>query len=435
MHTAESRVTGPERKGFWRELGDELLDKEDLEHERRFDMRSLPLILLALVAGVVWSRTRQEWAMAVGACALAAYGAYFLWNRAVYVVRLLRGRNVLEKSAKPRRSARVDTALVRRLTRLADDDRLYALVGAYGVPILGNLMVLVYGLTSWTWALWALVALAVVYGLYWLTVVFAKANRHLVSMVGERDARLREAGRRMAIMRRDNELASRTHDTVTGGLSYIAFTAQQRMEDDAAAPADREAWQKVEAMAQRTLDNVHAVIDILGATTDAQRESEEPAADSGAGDGRVSGAAFTRLITERLAEGDARLADLGFHGTSRLADTLPAVRRDVARECLGLVEELATNIASHATAGGAYALLVALQDGDIAITQTNDATACPGAVNRRRPASGRGLDAHRRAIQRLGGTLRTSCEEGQWMLHVAIPAGEVPEGVAPATEA
>ena len=131
MHTAESRVTGPERKGFWRELGDELLDKEDLEHERRFDMRSLPLILLALVSGVVWSRTRQEWAMAVGACALAAYGAYFLWNRAVYVVRLLRGRNVLEKSAKPRRSARVDTALVRRLTRLADDDRLYALVGIW----------------------------------------------------------------------------------------------------------------------------------------------------------------------------------------------------------------------------------------------------------------------------------------------------------------
>lgn len=423
MRNDEAHETSQGRKGFWREFRDELFNSDDLEHERRFDIRSLPLILLALVAGFIWSRTHQEWALAVGACALAAYGVYFLCNRTVYIVRLLRGRSVLGDKSKAHWRGTMDAAWVRRLNRLADDDCLYAMVGAYGVPILGNLLILVYGLTGWMWALWALAPVAVVYGLYWLAVLFAKANRHLVSMVSERDARLREAGRRMAIMRRDNELASRTHDTVTGGLSYIAFTAQQRMEDSAATSADREAWRKVEAMAQRTLDNVHTVIDILGDDTGvgAQQESCENTSDHSSDDTQMSGTAFTRQLTQCLAESDTRLADLGFHGTSRLVGDLPAVSSDLARESLGLVEELATNIASHATQGGAYAMLVTLRDGDLAITQTNDVSTSLAEAFRRRPASGRGLDAHRHTIQRFGGTMHADLEEGQWIIRVTIP--------------
>lgn len=72
--------------------------------------------------------------------------------------------------------------------------------------------------------------LCVVYALYWLIYAFVAAHRALIAVLADRDRRLEQAGYRMTVMRRDAKLASRTHDTVTGGLSYIAFIAQQQLE-------------------------------------------------------------------------------------------------------------------------------------------------------------------------------------------------------------
>ena len=57
-------------RGFLRDV---FLDPEDLEYERRFDMRSLPLAALALAAGFAYSRTGASWLAAVSAVCMAAY--------------------------------------------------------------------------------------------------------------------------------------------------------------------------------------------------------------------------------------------------------------------------------------------------------------------------------------------------------------------------
>ena len=79
-------------RGFLRDV---FLDPEDLEYERRFDMRSLPLAALALAAGFAYSRTGASWLAAVSAVCMAAYVVYFVVNRSAYVIRLVRGRGVL----------------------------------------------------------------------------------------------------------------------------------------------------------------------------------------------------------------------------------------------------------------------------------------------------------------------------------------------------
>lgn len=110
--------------------------------------------------------------------------------------------------------------------------------------------------------------LCVVYALYWLIYAFVAAHRALIAVLADRDRRLEQAGYRMTVMRRDAKLASRTHDTVTGGLSYIAFIAQQQLEGKTLSDEERVAWKHIDDAAQRTMDNVHEVIDILGRDVD-----------------------------------------------------------------------------------------------------------------------------------------------------------------------
>lgn len=233
-------------------------------------------------------------------------------------------------------------------------------------------------------------ALAAVYAAYWLMMLFVRANRRLSGLLRDRETRLGEARSRMDRMRRDCELAGRTHDTVAGGLSYIAFLAQQRMEDSDLDDEEREAWQRVDQAAQRTLDNVHRVIDVL--------DGGETPPGSGC---------LADLLGGRVKAGVARLRTLGFDGTISVdVDGLPGVQvgEAASREASDLVDELFVNIAAHADPDQPYSLDVAAGRGRF-----------------RRARSGRGLGLHRRRIQVLGGTLNTSLEDGEWTLYADLP--------------
>lgn len=387
-------------RGFLRDV---FLDPEDLEHERRFDMRSLPLAAVALAAGFAYSRTGVSWLAALAAVCMAAYVVYFIVNRVAYMIRLVRGRGVLGGRARPAGPVR-SPAWVRWLERAAGDDTAYALVGGYGVPIAGSVVVAVWSATGWPWLLWLAGVLAVVYAAYWLMMLFVRANRRLSGLLRDRETRLGEARRRMDRMRRDRELAGRTHDTVAGGLSYIAFLAQQRMEDPGLGDAEREAWRRVDQAAQRTLDNVHRVIDVLDG-------GETPP-----GSGSMSD-----LLSGRVEDGVARLRALGFDGTASVdVDELRGVRvgEAAAREAGDLVDELFVNIAAHADPAQPYTLDIAARSGRLRVVQTDVAA---GRGRFRRARSGRGLGLHRRRIRALGGTLNTSLEDGEWTLYADLP--------------
>ena len=387
-------------RGFLRDV---FLDPEDLEYERRFDMRSLPLAALALAAGFAYSRTGASWLAAVSAVCMAAYVVYFVVNRSAYVIRLVRGRGVL--GGRARRTGPVRSpAWVRWLERVAGNDTAYALVGGYGVPVAGSVVVAVWSVTGWPRLLWLAAALAAVYAAYWLMMLFVRANRRLSGLLRDRETRLGEARSRMDRMRRDCELAGRTHDTVADGLSYIAFLAQQRMEDSDLDDEEREAWQRVDQAAQRTLDNVHRVIDVL--------DGGETPPGSGC---------LADLLGGRVKAGVARLRTLGFDGTISVdVDGLPGVQvgEAASREASDLVDELFVNIAAHADPDQPYSLDVAARSGRLRVVQTDVAA---GRGRFRRARSGRGLGLHRRRIQVLGGTLNTSLEDGEWTLYADLP--------------
>jgi len=81
-------------KDFFREV---FLDKDDIDYERRFDVRSLPLLVVAMAAGWLYSRDGNGFYACVSAIFAVSYTVYFIVNRGVYIVRLFRGENIFGK--------------------------------------------------------------------------------------------------------------------------------------------------------------------------------------------------------------------------------------------------------------------------------------------------------------------------------------------------
>ena len=68
------------------------------------------------------------------------------------------------------------------------------------------------------------------------------------------------------MLKRNTRLASRIHDSASGGLSYIALTAQRQLRrtpDDPAHANERRDWEFVNTQALDVLDEIHHVIDLL----------------------------------------------------------------------------------------------------------------------------------------------------------------------------
>lgn len=214
-----------------------------------------------------------------------------------------------------------------------------------------------------------------------------------------------------ARMKRDLELGSRIHDSVTQGLTVIALTAEREATGAEADTDGRKAWELVARTARATLGQLREVIDILGGkhadAVDVPSENSAPAA-----------------LRALAHSGDDRLHALGFGGQTVVETDWPVGgNADAWREVLDLLGQLYTNIAGHADPhGGDYALRVSVTDERVTIVQSNGVAAdstgnAPAAV----PHTGRGLALHRRRVAALGGTLHTSLEDGVWVLSAMVP--------------
>ncbi|WP_055426634.1 hypothetical protein [Bifidobacterium aesculapii] len=252
---------------------------------------------------------------------------------------------------------------------------------------------------------------------------------------------------RTVTLRRNTRLASRIHDSASGGLSYIALTAQRRLRrlpEGDGDDGERRDWEFVNTQALAVLDEIHHVIDLL----------EEPGVDRSVGSGDVgfgdaaepvtppeSAAAAAAVTIRRAAEdGRERLERLGLDGSFGVRGEPPADCAEASvREAAALLGEVAANIGRHLTpATGAYYCAVTMGDDAIEIMETNPLSApqearTPGVGV---PAHGSGLAMHRRIIDGLGGELNTSAEDGDWVLYARIPtrpgntassAGPVPQ--------
>lgn len=238
---------------------------------------------------------------------------------------------------------------------------------------------------------------------------------------------------RSARLRRDTALATRLHDSLTGNLSAVmmlAINEQEQAQDD----SQRASWRRVADRMDASLGIAHEVIDILsGERVEAHDDGDDTAAAdaaASAGEHRVAhpitAGELCRRLDTLLDRRRAELDALGIHGQVSVAgpatpdDSGAEISADAAREALGLVGELCTNIRRHCAPGEDYACEVSIAGGAITVTQMNTRSRSAGhAVI---APSGRGLRLHRAAIERLGGTLSTGTEpDGTWLLRAVIP--------------
>ncbi|KFI91204.1 signal transduction histidine kinase-like protein [Bifidobacterium saguini DSM 23967] len=246
-------------------------------------------------------------------------------------------------------------------------------------------------------------------------------------------------------LQRNTRLASRIHDSASGGLSYIALTAQRelrRIGDDASQTSARQDWQFVNDQALSVLDEIHHVIDLL---EQPQTESANASAVTFTVTSTASsGTASTMHVLDAAAhhasshsnelhlaadQAKAKLQHLGFQGTLE-------IRGEIADDCAGetqqeaanLLGEIAANITRHmAPEIGEYCCAITLGGNDIEIMETNPIAANAGKNNDDTDAApmlkphGKGLAMHRSIIQQLGGELNTTAEDGDWILYARIP--------------
>lgn len=215
-------------------------------------------------------------------------------------------------------------------------------------------------------------------------------------------------------LQRNTRLASRIHDSASGGLSYIALTAQRqlrRIGDDAEHHAERQDWQFVNDQALAVLDEIHHVIDLLEqpertgqSTPHADRHQQE-------------------TIDAAIQNAKTKLSQLGFSGTIESRGEMP---RDCADESIeaaaDLLGEIAANITRHMdSVQGEYRCVVTFGTDAIEIMETNPIMPANGSAGLK--PHGSGLAMHRRIISSLGGELNTSAEDGDWVLYARIPTG------------
>ncbi|NMM97613.1 hypothetical protein [Bifidobacterium olomucense] len=253
-------------------------------------------------------------------------------------------------------------------------------------------------------------------------------------------------------LQRNTRLASRIHDSASGGLSYIALTAQRelrRIGDDPSRLAERQDWRFINDQALSVLDEIHHVIDLLEQPQSSGRSSSDGPDESDAMDSTMnpvvssaskalptfpvsSGAASNRWakLQSAVRQARARLMHLGFTGTIEMRGSLSDECSDESvAEAANLLSELAANITRHMNPDdGKYYCVITLSNTVLEIMETNPITV-RGSIGRAHndkttdmlKPHGSGIAMHRRMIRSLGGELNITTEDDDWILYARIP--------------
>lgn len=206
-------------------------------------------------------------------------------------------------------------------------------------------------------------------------------------------------------LNRDIRLASRLHDDLTNNLSAAAMLCEARILSNG-DPDERRFLHDIQDRIQESITCAHNVIDVLRDGTATVEERHAPMPTS-----------WEQVLHELIADETSELDRHGFHGnTSIHIDSLVDPGPDVSEEITALLTEVYSNIRKHARPQeGSYSVELTVTHDNITLVQLS--TRRTGD----RTTSGRGLELHRRIIERLGGNLRTNAEDDTWMMTVDIP--------------
>lgn len=378
----------------------------DVASVKSFLIKALPLVSGFFLAAYMYRQDADPFWLMVSLLLLVVTVGYLILSIMHDVVLALhKGKTHRDVSAK------VWHRMIISMEKVADND-LLALFFVIIIPV-AILLLLKVGdsyLRDQVVLRWLQSFVCLIYLTYLAIVVFVQAHRALLLVMKTRNVQMRQIEERMAIMRKNDAIASRTHDTVSSGLSFIAFTAQKNIEDGAAPQRD---WNDVNEAAMNTLDNVHKVIRLLAAgpvpQTDDLSKSSSP-------DG-------WHMFVDACALGDVRLRKLGFGGTSKVAAGTACVSADVTARISGLITEIYTNISRYADKNVPYLLTIEEKNDEVIITQANGIAnlTVDNSEDRGSRGSGNGLRMHAQWIDSIGGVLNTSKEDGEWILYASIP--------------
>lgn len=306
---------------------------------------------------------------------------------------------------------------------------------------------------------WTLLSIAsVLYLIYVVLVMFSTGYEALGLMLHAKERQLAQSRRETALLRREQELASRTHDTVTGALSSIALLAEQQ-QDEAKDDSGAHAWSVVNTTALQALDNLHQVIDILGnSTVQGGDEAEEGLGLSSKTVWKMND--FMLAVTDTAAKEDIELKKLGFHGKTTVRDThtltktekidkspvgaisgecadesefatdITTVDGRVAEEVLKVLGEIYANIRFHADPDDEYHCEIRIEDKTVIVAQANTISAIEHKTLQGH-RSGRGLHLHQQVIEQLGGSLKAEAKAGNWRIRVTLPYKDLDSHMTP----
>ncbi|RYQ44620.1 sensor histidine kinase [Bifidobacterium pseudolongum] len=209
----------------------------------------------------------------------------------------------------------------------------------------------------------------------------------------------------LRILRRDQMLAARIHDTLSQKLSAISMIAQCQ---HAADGEDADAWRRIVEYSSAAQLDMRTLIRQLH--------------DSGESEG-LQFDAFTRDLRAEIDEDEQYLHDNGFHGhTDVRIDEHAATTRILQTSSVALmvVHEIYTNIFKHADPAQPYAVSISISADGIRMDARNTIAAGNQVVD----YGGSGLQSLTTVIRELGGTLEGSAEGDQWHTRAFIPLQE-----------
>ncbi|WEV58401.1 hypothetical protein OZX67_06110 [Bifidobacterium sp. ESL0728] len=471
--------------------------------QRRFLVVVSPLCVVYAVSALLYRHSRSLIAMWCNVAALLLLIVVLVW----FMFRKP-AKNGSRESGTSLRAPR----WINWLLRLAGSD-----VWFFGMTVVLPLVLIVVSVLAdqlhvgGTWLWWVDSVLGAVYLMYLLALIFAAGYRAIAVLLTANQRELQHVQREATILRRQNELASKTHDTVANGLSDIAMLAEQFCDEDGGADdsginrvadneinngesaersikgfgkirqggsnsgelvlpfsgsranasasdaddAEEKAWRLVHDVALHSLDNLHAVIDLLGVPENGKSETETAAssADEKVKEARAKVAESSEMTEMRenkttkngahlgiavsfadelgqiIDRSEASLQQQGFSGHTEAKNltALPLRSSENAEqydELLSLIGEIYANIAYHADKSQLWKMNITYRDGTIAIKQSNAIASSSDQSTRKRIPSGRGLHLHLQTIQELGGSMETQVDGTSWKLQVHLPIAQ-----------
>lgn len=177
---------------------------------------------------------------------------------------------------------------------------------------------------------------------------------------------------------------------------------------DGDAAAEDMDWKLVVSEASQALAEIHDIIELMSGIR--EREAAVEHTDS---------SAVERL--QRLCDDIvARLEHAGLRGTFTVHDNGLPPNPDDARLMLldALLDEIGSNIQRHCPQDAAFACSIMLHDAVAEVTQCNPASA---SADDQPPSTHMGLGLYQDQLLAVGGSLRTTVEDGMWMLYACVP--------------